>query len=469
MNIKFIGACASIATVAAMVAAAQTIIYPTSAGNFGAAPIGIAATTSSLLFTEPFCPGQQTRGIYSVSVPSGASTLVTPIPQGAAACTENYLVIAPGGNGFTAGDTYTTAASPTTAGQEAVYKNGVLFIDHIPAPMQHAGITFDTVGTFGGDLIVTGQGVVMLYNAAGVLQATYNAPANLTLEGATVAPLSYAACSGCLFITAELTSNVDNPNPTGVGQILVIRPNTPSGTTATFFSNTQGPEPEGLVFVTNNSLACTNQGFDYFVSGYATGSQINNNTATNGAILAYTPAQLAPFVGQFLVPDETTKVISAYSGPGMFTTFSTTTYQLEASAILQCPTTANGCPATFGFWKHHPFPSSMFVNGLATIGCQTYTRQALLDILNDNNAGGNAVTILGHQLIAAIANYAAGGRQTQAATMAIAQANNLLCANHINLSTDFVQSGTTLGAQMTTLAGILDAYNSSAPSCEGQF
>jgi hypothetical protein len=91
----------------------------------------------------------------------------------------------------------------------------------------------------------------------------------------------------------------------------------------------------------------------------------------------------------------------------------------------------------------------------------------LLAILNDNNAGGNAVTILGHQLIAAIANYDAGGKQTAAATAAIGSAIALLCANNIDMTTAFVQSGTTLGKQLTDLANTLDAYNSSAPSCEG--
>jgi hypothetical protein len=120
-------------------------------------------------------------------------------------------------------------------------------------------------------------------------------------------------------------------------------------------------------------------------------------------------------------------------------------------------------------WKIHPFPSSMFVNGLANIGCQTYSNAQLLAILNQNNQGGNAVTNLGHHLIAAIANYAAGGKQTAAASFAISSAIGLLCANHIDLTSSFVQSGTALGQQMTSLAGILEAYNGSAPTCEGQF
>jgi hypothetical protein len=142
-----------------------------------------------------------------------------------------------------------------------------------------------------------------------------------------------------------------------------------------------------------------------------------------------------------------------------------TGYQLEGSTALQCA--GGGCPATFGFWKHHPFPSSMFSGGLTSIGCMTYDAATLLAILNKSAGGGNAVIILGHQLIAAIANYDAGGNQTPEATAAIGSAIALLCANNINLSTSFVQSGTTLGQQMTALASTLDTYNSSAPTCEG--
>ena len=455
------------ATVGAAVASGQTILSATSAGNNGAAPNGIAVTPTELLFTQPFCPGNQTRGIYNENIGAGTSSLLSAIPQPGTECAENYLAISSGLGGFTAGDTYVTGSSTTVAGAGEVFKNGsTAFVNPIPnSPSGHAGITFDTVGTFGNDLIVTAEGAVMGYNAAGVMQFIYPVPVGsvYSLEGAQVAPLSYSACPGCLFVTATLTSNINNPAPSGNGLIFIVPPGAPSGTPLALWSTTPGPEPEGLVFVTNNNLSCSLGGYSYFVSGYATGAQRENGTATNGAILAWTPAELTPFVGQILVPDEQ-GVISAFSGPNASSTFAATTYQLEGSTILPCA--SGGCPATLGFWKHHPFPSSMFVNGYATIGCQQYTRAQLLDVLNSSNAGGNAVSILGHQLIAAIANYAAGGKQTTAATDAIAAANALLCNNNLSL-TSFVPSGSPLGQQMTALANTLDNYNSSGSSCEG--
>jgi hypothetical protein len=112
-------------------------------------------------------------------------------------------------------------------------------------------------------------------------------------------------------------------------------------------------------------------------------------------------------------------------------------------------------------------PTAAGNNGAAPIGIAATTTELLFT--ESFCAGGNAVTTLGHQLIAAIANYTAGGVQTPAATLAIGQAIALLCANAIDMTTNFVQSGTTLGQQMTALAGTLDAYNCSAPNCEGNF
>jgi hypothetical protein len=462
LNFKAMGIVACIAVLAAGTVLADTppaVISATSAGNTGAALNGIAATSTELLFTQPYCAGKQARGIYAENLAAGTSTLTTPLPD-RGVCSENYLAISPGLGGFTAGDTFATGAGSNT-NSEAVYKNGALFIDGIPASFHHAGVTFDASGTFGFDLIVTSEGSVTGYSSTGVLKFTYLAPAGFVLEGAVVLPLSDVACPGCLYVTAEKASDVGSTNPTGPGAIYFVTPGAASGTPLAFWSATPGPEPEGLVYVGNN-LSCSLPGangaaYSYFVSGYATGAEIDNPNPTSGAVLAYTPSQLAAYKGQLLVPNEGSigkpGIIYAFSGPGSSTVFSTTAYQLEGSAILQCP--SGGCPATFGFWKHHPFPFTS-----ANIGCHVYTDAELVAILNQNNAGGNAVTILGHQLIAAIANYAAGGQQTTAATAAIGAAIALLCANNINLSTSFVQAGSALGQQMTDLANTLDAYNS---------
>src|SRR5260370_34735054 len=81
------------------------------------------------------------------------------------------------------------------------------------------------------------------------------------------------------------------------------------------------------------------------------------------------------------------------------------TFNGADSIALTCGGT--GCPATIGFWKHHRFPNSVQSSGL-TIGGVTYSAADLLKILNNN--GGNAVVILGRQLVGALLTLAAGAK-----------------------------------------------------------
>jgi len=126
----------------------------------------------------------------------------------------------------------------------------------------------------------------------------------------------------------------------------------------------------------------------------------------------------------------------------------------STSAELNCGGTA--CPATIGFWKHHAFPASVQQNGL-TIGGVHYSADDLLTILNNN--GGNAVVILGRQLVGALLNTAAGAKHNPAADAAITTAEALLAANSLNLLTSNVGPATTLGAALVAQSEILDGYN----------
>ena len=337
---------------------------------------------------------------------------------------------------------------------------------------QHqTGVSFDEVGTFGGALLISADTMLFGYSSSGTVLFTYTLPAAFSstyvLQGATVAPLTYTACAGCLFVTAMPSSNI-NAVPAGNGEIFVVQPGTASPGTLTPFLTTTGiPEPESIQFVTNNALACTigTGGFSYFVSGTATDNQFGNPFSTTGAILAWTSTQLSPYVGHFLVEDEQLTgggrgaiyVDGSLGSVFSDTTTSTNTagFQLEDSAIIQCP---GGCPATFGFYKHFGLPASMPL----TIGCHTYTLAELQNILATPPAGGNAVDILAHQLIAALANYAANATKTVAASQAIAAAEGLLCSNNLVMGSSVVHAGTALGGQLTAVSDTLDTYNSSA-------
>lgn len=129
-----------------------------------------------------------------------------------------------------------------------------------------------------------------------------------------------------------------------------------------------------------------------------------------------------------------------------------------SSAALTCGGT--GCPATIGFWKNvakHPFPDFVQQSGL-TIGGVHYSASDLETILNRN--GGNAVAILGKQLVGALLNLAAGAKHNSTADGAINTAETLLQANNLNLLTSVVAPSTTLGQALLAPATVLDGYNS---------
>jgi len=445
------------------VCSAATAPAVISTGPNGIGPVGLVATTSEVLYSHPFC--QTVTNGRTINNLSGS--LFATLPDQIAGsnpdrtCAENYFAISPGLGGFSAGAVYVSAvvnqnpANPSSGTNVILREPGNTLFATLPAgfaPTNHAYVSFDTVGTFGFALIVTGNAGVIGYNSSGgVLFQYINPVSSITyaLEGATVAPLSFAACPGCLMVTASIPGS-------STGAILVVPPGTPSGSALTVWSTDVPAEPESIQFVP--AQACTFNGFQYFVSGYNTPPGLGVNTTT-GAVLAYTPAQLASYVGQFLIPDEVTGNIYAYSGPNTRTVFSSTNYQLEGASIVQCGP-ATGCPATQGFWKHHAFPSSMFDStGHIQLGTGSYTASQLVDLLNTPPKGGDATLILGHQLIAAIANVNAGAQVTTQAAQAIAQAESLLTSNNLSL-TSFVAASSTLGQQMTALADILDNYNS---------
>ena len=124
-----------------------------------------------------------------------------------------------------------------------------------------------------------------------------------------------------------------------------------------------------------------------------------------------------------------------------------------------CIPPPGGCPGTIGFWKNqsvHPFPSAVQSGGLTIAGVH-YSAADLYTILNKK--GGDAVTILGKQLVGALLNKAAGGVDNPAADTAITTAEALLLANSLNLLTSSVDPSTTLGQSLIAQATILAGYN----------
>lgn len=134
------------------------------------------------------------------------------------------------------------------------------------------------------------------------------------------------------------------------------------------------------------------------------------------------------------------------------------------------PPTGGGCPATKGFWKNadkHPFPGTLKFP--VTIGGVAYSEADFYTILGTPPQGGNAVLIMGSQLVAALLNIAAGAQHSSAVDAEIVAAEKLLQVGlpggppgvtfPINMTTGFVDSSTELGTAMTTIGTFLDGYN----------
>lgn len=137
----------------------------------------------------------------------------------------------------------------------------------------------------------------------------------------------------------------------------------------------------------------------------------------------------------------------------------------------------DGCTRTLGYWQTHgpdgcrtgnntnAWPPDVLASGL-TIGGTTYTAAQLCSALQRNPGGptgGRAVTILAHQLIAAMLNIASGAA---APSCDVAAASALLTGLDINTSS--VLQSTPLGNQMITASVCLDNYNNgndTAPHC----
>ena len=223
-----LGAMTFVATLA--VAADPFVISPLAQPN-GIAPNGIDATPAGIRFTQPYADGLQARGVYSITT-GGTVALVGSIPTVGGVSAENGIAIVTSpafSSGFTPGDTFATGVSTTDSTKDAIYKigSGTPFINNLSATLsQHQStVYFDKIGSFNGALIVIHDQTVDLYNSTPTLIATYTIPVTssaFVFQAATVAPIGYAACSGCIFVTAMLSVNINNPTTTCCGQILTI-------------------------------------------------------------------------------------------------------------------------------------------------------------------------------------------------------------------------------------------------------
>ena len=200
-------------------------------------PAGIAASRFALLVTSPY--NTNPREILAID-DLGHVTVFATLPDRVSTDlpSEELIAISPGLGGFPAGFVYVTQGKNIM--QVSPSGSSITLFTTIPSlPPSHNGITFDHVGTFGYDMIVTAgtdthttgaSGEVWRVNSAGVatLVATLPGCPGTTcplLEGVEVAPLSFAPYGGQIIATAELTKEVfaiSASNPPVVSLIITL-------------------------------------------------------------------------------------------------------------------------------------------------------------------------------------------------------------------------------------------------------
>ncbi len=450
--------------------------------NQASGSIGVAATSSELLFTQPFCAGTVTRGVYKVDPSTGNASLLALIPD-TGLCVENYIAISPGYPGFPAGNAYVTSdatiyqVTPTgvrtvlTVTGSALASNG-----------GHSGIAFNAAT---GQLIFSSTGGVWTINSAHVATKLATGIPGCT-ECFIESPTTDA--SGAIFVTVE-----DDSADGGAGAFSGIY-KVAAGSHVETENMGNKAAPEAIHFIPAVQCGLTIQGTTYggFLSVFSPGVVAMDQPASSlidgyllndigaqagNAIVGFEFAQgpLTTFgfaTAQTLNTFGDDMEVMTMNSPPTFTSFGNVASQLEGFNTVACGP-ATGCPATKGFWhKASNWPNASVVVGGITydqatksmiIGGVTYTQADLLNFLPTGQppAGGNGYIIGGSQLIAAVLNIAAGAQYTSSVVNSISSFNSLLTG--INMISGGAIIGTPsdpLNSQLVNLGGIFDNYNS---------
>ena len=469
--------------------------------------IGVAATTEKVLFTRPFCqtgvttaispPGSsinprqifQLHGDGSVTV-FGSLPDIPHQPEDGSTCYENYLTISPGGGAWTSlyGHVFVLTANPTDSTASDVYhfgptgtNYGVFTTIHGLQPMEHAGIAFDSVGTWGFNLLVGGANGVYVIGPTGAILQQFPNPttsASAVFESLRVAPMTYPDHQGWIFAVGDDVNNASTPGvwafgPPGCSGLSCQAVNVLAGSNE--------PYAETLNFVPPVMCSFTVKGvpYPYFLVRFDATTVFTDMDTNHLAIIGGVPlSQFTPAANSLLIQSEDAGTVNVYTASN--TPPASTFIQFpnppgvnqEDSTMVLCGA-FNGCPATKGFWHTiSRWPNvTATVDGVTynggtdhsmVIGGITYTQSQLELFLptGGSSGGGNGYLIGGSELIAAVLNIAADGQHSASVDSTIAAMNNALMGHNM------ICSGSICGAPANPLnnnlknwGAALDSYN----------
>ncbi|HEY2865202.1 MAG TPA: PEP-CTERM sorting domain-containing protein [Casimicrobiaceae bacterium] len=287
--------------------------------------------------------------LYRTDLTGGSVSIFAPtvnIPSGSVS-SEHYVASSLGLGGFPSRDVYVAAADGIIhidhaglAGSEFITSVGGVAGSNLASPVR--GILFDSIGSFGGDMLVTTIGG-QVYRVTSGGAATLLASTGEDTEGLDIAPLSvFGPYAGQLFVASEgsgLIRAIDT-----AGTVTVINPNNPIASA------------EELTFVPLNLGASGNPVEGFYGSDY-TPDVVKGNAD-----------QFLTMLGDIIITGEVTHIVSdvKWTGSGItVTSIGAFPFQPEdgifvtAAIVNPCPTEQSCTPV--------PEPGSLWLLGAALL------------------------------------------------------------------------------------------------------
>src|SRR6266705_5492045 len=194
---------AALLSLSGMVYAANHVLFSFIVGTFNAGPIGVAGSSDTLFATQ-FCNPQLLSIDCITGLPSPVAT-IPGFPSGQ--CLERYMAVAPAVSanaGFTPRDVFITQGTQIFKFTQPAGPL-VSFTSLAACGDDHTGITFDHVGTFGNDMILSCEnGTVWSVNGVGTPALVATLPINIENEGPAVAPSpAFGPFGGQILVTND--------------------------------------------------------------------------------------------------------------------------------------------------------------------------------------------------------------------------------------------------------------------------
>jgi hypothetical protein len=351
-------------------------------------PVGVAATQTEVLVSQPFCVSDNQTGPLSPAqwqivkfdnagnqsvfavLPSDPDYGVVNTPGILSNCLESYLAISSGEGGFPAGHIYATEGGHVyefdANGNLVMHgeSNSLVFIQSLEVPFAHTAITFDTVGTFGYRLIIAGSDSSDL-GEIWTVDSNGNAAQIFTLNGPDDGP----ACNISLGVPCVETPEVAPLNGPAAnlfpGALFLPLPGLPGDNVGAllpslrFTAEAHVAAPETIHFVPAASPSCTfdfvpsSTSYEFLNASFSSTGNGLGGTSDGNTLYAYKSPDFTDLAGQMLITGEGSQTLVSTGAPLHFSQFDPAIYNSEGSAFVQCTTKPFFGGLSWTYWKTH--------------------------------------------------------------------------------------------------------------------